>query len=76
MPLRASYAFPYGVVIASLGRRKYWSDHPYGATAFTTVALAAAGLLDISASGWSFASVCRPHSEAREGVAWIRPLPQ
>jgi hypothetical protein len=40
-----------GSGVRSFCRRKYWSDHPHGATVFTTVALAAAGLLGIFTSG-------------------------
>ena len=40
-------AFLAGVVIASICRRRYWSNHPHGATVVTTIALAAAGLTDI-----------------------------
>ncbi|AMY56397.1 YoaK family protein [Rhodococcus sp. IEGM 1401] len=46
-------AFLAGVVIASICRRRYWSNHPHGATVVTTIALAAAGLIDIGISGWA-----------------------
>lgn len=50
-------AFVAGVVIASFCRRRYWSNHPHGATMLTTVALAAAGIIDIVVSGWSASDV-------------------
>lgn len=46
-------SFLAGVVVASICRRRYWSNHPHGATMVTTIALAAAGLIDIGISGWS-----------------------
>lgn len=50
-------SFLAGVVVASICRRRYWSNHPHGATVVTTIALAAAGLIDIGISGWSSANV-------------------
>ncbi|WP_328813376.1 YoaK family protein [Rhodococcus sp. NBC_00297] len=50
-------SFLLGVVIASICRRKYWSNHPHGATVVTTIALAVAGSIDIALSGWSSADV-------------------
>jgi uncharacterized membrane protein YoaK (UPF0700 family) len=50
-------SFLAGVVIASICRRRYWSNHPHGATVLTTAALGAAGLIDIAISGWSSVDV-------------------
>ncbi|MGB6070433.1 MAG: YoaK family protein [Rhodococcus sp. (in: high G+C Gram-positive bacteria)] len=50
-------SFLAGVVISSICRRRYWSNHPHGATVLTTIALAGAGAIDIAISGWSSATV-------------------
>lgn len=50
-------SFLAGVVISSICRRRYWSNHPHGATVLTTIALAGAGAIDIAISGWSSANV-------------------
>ncbi|MFY2787968.1 YoaK family protein [Rhodococcus sp. KRD162] len=50
-------SFLTGVVVSSICRRRYWSNHPHGATVLTTVALAGAASLDIAISGWSSATV-------------------
>lgn len=50
-------AFVAGVVLASFCRRRYWDNHPHGATVVTTIALALAGIIDIAVSGWSSADV-------------------
>ncbi|BBY03656.1 YoaK family protein [Mycobacterium seoulense] len=46
-------AFVAGVVIASLGRRFFWVDHPHGPTVLTTFSLAAATVVDIFDEGWA-----------------------
>ncbi|MEU3474597.1 DUF1275 domain-containing protein [Rhodococcus sp. 05-340-1] len=50
-------SFLAGVIVSSICRRRYWSNHPHGATVLTTIALAGAGAIDIAISGWSSATV-------------------
>ena len=39
-------AFLFGVIVASFCRRKFWKNHPHGATVLTTVGLLAAAAVD------------------------------
>lgn len=43
--------FVAGVVVASICRRRLWSDHPHGATVLTSVFLAIASIVDVIESG-------------------------
>lgn len=46
-------AFVGGVVVASLGRRFLWVDHPHGPTVLTTISLLAATVVDLIDEGWN-----------------------
>lgn len=45
--------FLTGVVVASVCRRRVWSDHPHGATVLTTASLVVATAVDVVLRGWS-----------------------
>ncbi|MGB7364316.1 MAG: YoaK family protein, partial [Rhodococcus sp. (in: high G+C Gram-positive bacteria)] len=44
--------FVSGVVVASVCRRRLWSDHPHGATVLTSFFLTTASIVDIWISGF------------------------
>jgi uncharacterized membrane protein YoaK (UPF0700 family) len=44
--------FVAGVVVASACRRRFWSAHPHGPTALTTLSLVAATVVDVIDEGW------------------------
>src|SRR6201997_4395562 len=44
--------FVAGVVIASVGRRRFWATHPHGPTVLTTLSLVAATIVDVIDEGW------------------------
>ena len=44
--------FVAGVVVASALRRRFWSAHPHGPTALTTLSLVAATVVDVIDEGW------------------------
>lgn len=50
-------AFLSGVFAASLCRRRYWRNHPHGATVLTTAGLLAAAGLDFAVDGFDEAEV-------------------
>jgi uncharacterized membrane protein YoaK (UPF0700 family) len=45
-------AFLAGVVVASLCRKYFWTNHPHDVTVLTTVSLAVAAATDIVLTGW------------------------
>lgn len=46
-------SFVLGVIAASIFRRRYWENHPHGATVLTTVSLILATSIDLIQEGWS-----------------------
>lgn len=50
-------AFLLGVAVASYFRRRFWTNHPHGATALTTVGLLTASTYDFLADGFSYQDV-------------------
>lgn len=45
--------FICGVIVASVFRRRYWENHPHGATVLTTISLILATSIDLIQEGWN-----------------------
>ncbi|MCZ9635317.1 YoaK family protein [Rhodococcus sp. BH5] len=50
-------SFVFGVLVASILRRRWWENHPHGATVLTTLSLAAATIVDFAQEGWTRADI-------------------